>query len=340
MGYDALQVKQTYWTWDQIMSTTANVGKDPSDTDAHYFRETTVGWKALASDNPAAAVASVIYVGKYTISVNGGATLSNTDFYTYLTGKVTVDGKQVDRPYVYFGCDNDGESTVTGGGSMFRRFLAQCTILCKKETGEDGDEYPSYGIADTQTLANAGILAVSEISDAVKAAYDGNTNTTLKLQHNARTLQFTGVPVGNYYLLTPQGYKTIVADNAANYDEKTQIKLTDANVAMMRQVGLCYYYKAGMAYFNIPVKHLGWYRAGNTQKESAQIDWKQVRVGDFGMVRNHSYNITVDKILGLASGIGGENIPIVPPATPDEVFIAYSVQILRWAVVPTQNVIL
>ncbi len=56
------------------------------------------------------------------------------------------------------------------------------------------------------------------------------------------------------------------------------------------------------------------------------------------MVRNHSYQVSVNKIVGLASGIAGDNTPIVPPASTDEYYIAYSVRILKWAVVPVQNV--
>ena len=55
------------------------------------------------------------------------------------------------------------------------------------------------------------------------------------------------------------------------------------------------------------------------------------------MVRNHSYSIKVSKILDLAPGIGGDDVPIVPPKTPSDYFMAYSVNILKWAVVPVQN---
>ncbi|MDE5800479.1 MAG: Mfa1 fimbrilin C-terminal domain-containing protein, partial [Paramuribaculum sp.] len=99
-------------------------------------------------------------------------------------------------------------------------------------------------------------------------------------------------------------------------------------------------YTTGHAYYSIPVKHFGWYRAGNEQKNAAKIDWNQVRVGDFGMVRNHSYQVNVTEILGLASGIGDDDNPIVPPANTEDYYMAYSVNILKWAVVPVQNVTL
>ncbi|MDE5849343.1 MAG: fimbria major subunit, partial [Muribaculaceae bacterium] len=90
--------------------------------------------------------------------------------------------------------------------------------------------------------------------------------------------------------------------------------------------------------FNIPVKHFGWYRKGNTNKDDAAIDWNAVRVGDFGMVRNHSYSVEVGKIVGLASGIGGDDVELVPPSFSQDYYMSYTVHILKWAVVPTQKV--
>lgn len=68
------------------------------------------------------------------------------------------------------------------------------------------------------------------------------------------------------------------------------------------------------------------------------MDWSKVRVGDFGIVRNHSYDIAVTVINGLGTGIGGKNNPIVPPAEENRYYLAYSVNILQWALVPVQNV--
>ena len=56
------------------------------------------------------------------------------------------------------------------------------------------------------------------------------------------------------------------------------------------------------------------------------------------MVRNHSYQMNVTEIVGLASGIGDDDTPIVPPSTTEDYFMAYSVNILKWAIVPVQNV--
>ena len=280
-------------------------------------------------------MASVIYVGHYSLSVDG-KDVGTPGFYTYMNGP--VDGVNEERPYIYFENEPGSvKSKVDGGESMLMRFFAQQTIIFKKITNAEGkEEYVRYNYrnaADRAVLES--ILTVSEISDKVKNAYDGNKETELKLQNNTRTLQFTQADLENVYVLTDTGYKTIVSDDVT--PENSEITLTDANINLIHQVGYCYYYLKGEAYYSIPVKHLGWYRKGNAQKDNDVIDWNLVRVGDFGMVRNHSYSIEVSEILGLANGIGDEKNPIVPPGNTKKYFIAYSVNILKWAVVPVQN---
>ncbi len=327
---------QTYLTYAEL----PDKGFAANVTDAQYFKETTIGTKALASVNPAAAVPSVILVGQYGISVNGGAS-APADFYTYLSGP--VDGVADDRPYVYFGNNAQGNSTVAGGESMLKRFLAQTTILFKQTA--NGNSYTRYTIANPADLTKlVGALAVSEISDDVKNLVGDEGTGALKLQANVRSLQFKNANVAEgIYIATANGYMQIVADNYGNaegetFNAATMVRLSEANLILMQQVGYAYYYNLGKGYFNIPVKHYGWYRNGNEQKNATSIDWSKVRVGDFGMVRNHSYTVNVTNIIGLAAGISGDNVPIVPPASTEDYFVAYSVRILKWAVVPTQNV--
>lgn len=333
-----MEVNQNYWSYNQVLNgkneSGNNIGKENNTT--HYFKETTVGYKALNSTNPAAAVASVIYVGEYELSVNGAAVPAGTSFYSYLNGPVTVDGEQVDRPYIYFDDNAAGVSKVAGGESMLKRFLIQANIIVKRDAEGEYVPFSVFNQEDMNKLTN--VFEVAEISKEVKQAYDGNNNTELKLQANSRTLQIkAGVTVNDLadiYILSNNGYNTITtAATAAD----GQLTITEANVALMRQCGLSYYYTSGHAYFNIPVKHLGWYRTANIQKDANEINWNIVRVGDFGVVRNHVYSIKVNNILGLASGIGNDDTPIVPPVTPDDLFMAYTVNILKWAVVPVQN---
>ncbi|MDE5793537.1 MAG: fimbria major subunit [Muribaculaceae bacterium] len=322
---------QKYISYNELKAGTKGFAADV--TAPQYFKETTVGSIALQSKNPAAAVASVIYVGKYKMKLNNTDLPDETGFYTYLSGP--VDDKPDDQPYIYFENQaNSVASAVAGGESMLKRFFIQCNILYKKV----GDSYEPYELENGLGFnALTEYLDISELTPEEKAAYDGNSETELKLQHNARTLRFKKAPGvdENIYVLTYNGYRQVV-DRVTNED--TQISLVNANIALARNVGYALYYTSGHAYFNIPVKHFGWYRKGNTNKDDAAIDWNAVRVGDFGMVRNHSYSVEVNKIVGLASGIGGDDVELVPPSFSQDYYMSYTVHILKWAVVPTQKV--
>ncbi|MDE7350786.1 MAG: fimbria major subunit [Muribaculaceae bacterium] len=341
-------LNQNYLSYGELaekgFSFDASVTGDKAAVGAKYFKETTVGTKALNSSNPAAAMPSVILVGQYNIKVGDGAS-APADFYTYLSGP--VNGVADDRPYVYFGNNAQGNSTVAGGESMLKRFLAQTTVLFKQTVDGASVSYSRYSIRNADDMTKlVGALEVAEISDEVKALVGTTATGALKLQANARSLQFKSAAAATgIYIATANGYMRIVDDKYGDgtvegevFNPATMVRLSEANRTLMQQVGYAYYYNLGKAYYNIPVKHYGWYRAGNTQKNATSIDWSQVRVGDFGMVRNHSYQVNVNKIIGLASGISGDDTPIVPPAATEDYYVAYSVRILKWAVVPQQDV--
>lgn len=320
---EGLTLSQKYYKYSELTAATNPAGFAPADANPHYFHETTVGARALVSSNPAAAMPSVILVGEYSLSLNGTPVTAGTTFYTYLAGSAG-------KPLVYFEASgNQGLSTVTGGESMLRRFIEQTSILFKKDAE---DNIVPFDITDNQDIQ--ALVAVLEVA-APSAAVKGD----MKIAERYRTLQFkTGVNAAdltNIYVATADGYESITTAQTPGED---QINLTEANQALMQQVGFCNTYNTGAAYFNIPVKHLGWYRAGNTQMDAATIDWNIIRVGDFGVVRNHSYQITVNSITGLATGIGGLNNPIVPPADTKDYYVAYQVNILKWAVLPVQSV--
>ncbi|MDE5849096.1 MAG: hypothetical protein K2H38_03040, partial [Muribaculaceae bacterium] len=222
-------------------------------TTPQYFKETTIGKIALGSKNPAAAVASVIYVGKYKMWLNDEALPDETGFYTYLTGPVPGKEEGADQqPYIYFNnVPNSVTSAVTGGESMLKRFFIQCNILYKK-VGDNS--YEPYELGNgTGFNALTEYMDVSELTAKEKAKYDGKDDTELKLQHNARTLRFTTAPGvdQNIWVLTYNGYRQVVPDGELT-NVNTQIELTNANIALARNVGYALSYNLGHAYFNIP----------------------------------------------------------------------------------------
>lgn len=119
--------------------------------------------------------------------------------------------------------------------------------------------------------------------------------------------------------------------------------LNEVNRLLMTSVGYAESYIKGMAYFAVPIKHLGWYwDKENNDNWGKSIsdktwDWTKVRTGDFGIVRNHVYNVEISEIKGRATGLYSKDQPLVPPTDISSYDVKYEVKTLNWAVVPTQT---
>lgn len=326
------EYNQVFLPWNSIAAEgyTANEA-------ARYFKETTVGTEGLTSNNPNAAVASVVIAGHYEMTVDGTTTDAPT-FYTFIQNN---DNK----PSIYFPANNDNKDAAGVVGntvnpnimSMQKRFLIRCMPIFYKLT--DGNNVP-MSITDATDLEKlATSTDILRPSDAVllmagQTTEEGGTPVAEKMAARFQTLQFTATACDNGIYIVDNGVlKQIVktpAEGATN-----QIDLDHANYILWKMAGTCMKYQQGAGFFNIPVRHYGYYRSGNNGQT---IEVAKSSVGDFGVVRNHAYTINVTKIDGLATGVADKTDPIIPPADTKDIFMAYTINILRWAVVPTQEV--
>ncbi|WP_293491104.1 Mfa1 family fimbria major subunit [Prevotella sp.] len=118
----------------------------------------------------------------------------------------------------------------------------------------------------------------------------------------------------------PYEVKAQVKDGVVVYKKtgETYVVATDAaNAAYGANNAVIY--KDGMTYYWTSVKHLG--AAGKT--------------GEFGMVRNHFYQVDVTKITGFGTAVYDKNTGFVP-VTPDEdpmTYLAARINVLSWRVV-------
>ncbi len=329
--YNAATSNQDFKSWNEIATNGKVYGT------AYYFMETTSGIPALRSKNPNAAVPTICIVGHYDIYVGESTTpinpnTTNTTFYTYTANNVNQ------HPTVYFSVKPDNnttaESAVDGTVSMHKRFLWQTTTLYHNIAAQGATEnYVRLSAGNNDDLLRmVAATTIDRPSDAV-------LGTGVKLASYAQTLQLTNAALtatSGIYINDNGTPKAIVADNVT--PGTRQITLTDANKILMQNVGYCHVYTQGAGKFSVPVKHLGWYRKGNEQRDATQIDMAKVRVGDLGLVRNHSYTVSITNISGLATGVAGKDNDIIPPADTKDVYAAYRINVLRWAVVPPQNV--
>lgn len=118
----------------------------------------------------------------------------------------------------------------------------------------------------------------------------------------------------------PYEVKAQVKDGVVVYQKtgETYVVATDvANTAYGAHNAVIY--KEGMTYYWTSVKHLG--AAG--------------KKGEFGMVRNHFYQVDVTKITGFGTAVYDKDTDFVP-VTPDEdpmTYLAARINVLSWRVV-------
>lgn len=81
----------------------------------------------------------------------------------------------------------------------------------------------------------------------------------------------------------------------------------------------------GMAYYYIPIRHLATTETG--------------AIGEYGVVRNHFYKVTVTKITGFGTPVYDANKDIIPTEVTDEdSYIAAQINVLGWRIVNNDNV--
>ncbi len=125
----------------------------------------------------------------------------------------------------------------------------------------------------------------------------------------------------------------LTADAAAATWSSTKETTTAMNVSvitdMLKLINVdAEYYNDGMMYYNIPIKHL---RGGNFTIDSYGV--KKVEEGDYGVVRNHWYNITVNNIGNLGNAVYFADENIVPSDKTPTFYVGATINVLAWKVV-------
>ncbi len=87
-------------------------------------------------------------------------------------------------------------------------------------------------------------------------------------------------------------------------------------------------YKDGLMYYDIPIEHLNDNHAGKDQ------DGKPIVLeANYGVVRNHTYRITLTKLETVGKGIFNPDEVIVPTEDLDAYYVGTQVDILSWRIV-------
>jgi len=205
----------------------------------------------------------------------------------------------------------------------------------------------SEGTGEGTLVTKYGIYTESEVIKAmlhgqavlrVNADNAEGVENIIKLTHNDKTYDIKGQKVpnaANHYTIQidPQKINNTHIFRPTNNNDGsvtwTEVAEADKNKAigeineeLDKFAGQALYYNGGKAFFYVPIKH-------NGTGTDAFID--QPNTGDYGIVRNHSYQVTINSIKGLATGIADDNDKPLPDPTPTQAyFINASMNILSW----------
>lgn len=266
-----------------------------------YSRETTAAIGSIndVAKNPAAVVASAVIVGKYTVGNAAAAT-----FY-------------VDRN---LGVGTEGGTKVQG------TYYSTMEAARKHLVDRQNIVFQNNGTTDEPNYVAVTTAATFTLDHPVKAVRDklANPNIAGRIVNIQLPDTYDSADTPLYCFDLASGKYTLINDENIN----------DVNAALCG-IGSLDMFSNGIAFFNIPIRHLG-FNEGVCLKEQGDVkvyNWAAMRLGDLGLVRNHVYNITVNTIEGLGTGVRSEDQPIVPPVDQLNQWIAVRLNILAWNVV-------
>ncbi len=145
----------------------------------------------------------------------------------------------------------------------------------------------------------------------------------VKLAGRLVTLQLENVTGNAMY------YYKLNEDGSGEYEQVDENNLAEVN-AQLLAVGYMDMFNQGLGFYSVPIRHLNW---NNNYYTNGTYDWAVMPSGALGVVRNHVYNLTIDKISGLATALRSPDQPIVPAKEETNQYIAARLNILAWNIV-------
>ena len=265
-----------------------------------------------------------IYPGTYGSSVdNYDEKTATLNYITYNDLKVGINGNAYCR-------ENTNDPEVLG-----KNFSGTVTsVLLKAQvTDKEGNAVTLYNFAGSlYDEANYKAAALNSFEAST-------TNRIWKKTVSGGNTTYTKVTADDLsVVISADGYAHVELKEASNYcfgagetstkDATTAEinKLLNGDEAYKYNTG-CSFYKEGMMYYNIPIEHL---RDDGKYNDSDYVQ----KEGNYGVVRNHYYIITVNSIRNLGKAVNVPDERIIP--NDDDVknyFVAAKINVLSWKVV-------
>lgn len=231
-------------------------------------------------------------------------------FRSYWAAKSVADA--VDNNFAYNDLTNNDASVEYLGEQVGSRATYVVAAQLQDASGNPLEIAQWYG---TNYVGEEALLtAVAPTLKNKLMKFDGvNTYTSID---DAELMCVAGMAGAESYEASFQLAEGIGTDNWYSFDGSSYTKV-DPN-AVLAAVEPAKIWKNGMTYYYSDVKHLG--SAGS--------------VGEYGIIRNHSYQIAVNGVKGWGTPVYNPDSQVVPVKPTDkETYISAEINVLSWRVV-------
>ena len=337
--FDGVSMKDNQKTQVGVLS----LAKEDGTTDQKNIFAYIVGW-GLASENRKAELFKQIDTQKFTDEILGISPWSSADYHrSFWSLSVPFGGTGADKnePVNYkfseythklgdavYTLPNTPTEVIDDAhvyNNTLTKFVVAARLAYKDADGNlkpaEICEYKGQEFLGTDNLKKTFVKEISRYYKKVPVAV-GEPDKYVNLDPSDITFTTTapsGTQAKDYEV-----FATLANPNLTLYEQKGGVwnEVTDkSGVYNMLQGTPAEVRKGGMAYYYTTIKHLG----------------KKGKLGEYGIVRNHSYQISLNSIKGFGTPVYNPE-KIIVPAIPsnDKTYLAAKINVLSWRVVPSQ----
>lgn len=207
-------------------------------------------------------------------------------------------------------CDKDGKGLdlVRYGGMLYNESAFLNRILTKLKDSEKLNVW--YKTTESKySQITADYVKLNNVSDGKVTIVVNDSKVTKNENEESDKI--------NLYKKEDDESYTVL-DDFSNFEKDLKTESDGANG-----------YKGGLMYYNIPIEHLN--NAAITTDESGK---KTIPEAKYGVVRNHHYVVTINKLEKLGKGIFDPNETIIPnDEDKDTYYVDANINILSWILV-------
>ena len=337
--FDGVSMKDNQKTKVGVLS----LAKEDGTTDQKTIFAYIVGW-GLASENRKAELFKQIDTQKFTDEILGISPWSSADYHrSFWSLSVPFGGTGADKnePVNYkfseythklgdavYTLPNTPTEVIDDAhvyNNTLTKFVVAARLAYKDADGSlqpaEICEYKGQEFLGTDNLKKTFVKEISRYYKKVPVAA-GGPDKYVNLDPSDITFT-TDAPSGTQ-AKDYEVFATLENPNLTLYEQKGGVwnEVTDkSGVYNMLQGTPAEVRKGGMAYYYTTIKHLG----------------EKGKLGAYGIVRNHSYQISLNSIKGFGTPVYNPE-KIIVPAIPsnDKTYLAAKINVLSWRVVPSQ----